>query len=233
MGSRKKADQVLVLEHLERVSWRILEECPDIIRQMIRGRHGVYALYRRDKLYYIGLATNLMGRLKSHLKDRHHGEWDRFSVYLTAHAEHIKEMESLLLRITMPSGNKQCGKFRQSECLLALVNRLLTEADADRRAALLGGTVARRRRRSKARKAKGSLALKGAVERGARLLAEHGGERYHAMLRPDGQLRYEGVLFTSPSSAARAAIGRTANGWSFWKYKDPELGWMPLNQLRK
>jgi hypothetical protein len=40
-----------------------------------------------------------MGRLKGHLRDCHKGLWDRFSVYLTSDAEHIKELESLLLRI--------------------------------------------------------------------------------------------------------------------------------------
>ena len=96
----------LVLQHLEDISWRVLEDYLQVIKDMIRGRAGVYALYRRKKLYYVGLATNLMGRLKSHLKDRHHGSWDRFSVYLTMKDEHMKELESLLLRIVNPVGNK-------------------------------------------------------------------------------------------------------------------------------
>jgi hypothetical protein len=63
----------LVLRHLEDVSWRVLEEYPEVIKTMVRRQAGIYVLYRRDKLYYVGLASNLMGRLKSHLKDRHHG----------------------------------------------------------------------------------------------------------------------------------------------------------------
>jgi hypothetical protein len=60
-----------------------LDEYRDIVRTMIRGKSGVYALYKQDKLYYVGLASNLMTRVNGHLKDRHHGAWDRFSVYLT------------------------------------------------------------------------------------------------------------------------------------------------------
>lgn len=75
-----KNGRQLVLQHLEGVSGRILDECPELIRQIIRRRSGVYALYRRDKLYYVGLASNLMSRLTSHLRDRHRKVWDTISV---------------------------------------------------------------------------------------------------------------------------------------------------------
>ena len=101
----------LVLHHLEDVSWRVMEEYSQLIREMIRGRSGVYALYRKSKLYYVGLASNLMGRLKSHLRDHHHGAWDRFSVYLTSRDDQMKDLESLVLRMVKPVGNKVKGKL--------------------------------------------------------------------------------------------------------------------------
>ena len=61
----------LVCEHMENISRDALEEYQDIVRQYVRRRQGVYALYRRGKLYYVGLASNLRGRLANHLKDRH------------------------------------------------------------------------------------------------------------------------------------------------------------------
>src|SRR3954452_5460717 len=94
----------LVCQQMENISSLVLEEYQDIIRRYIRGRNGVYALYKGEKLYYVGLATSLNGRLKQHLKDRHRGAWDRFSVYLTIADHHIKELESLLLRISKPAG---------------------------------------------------------------------------------------------------------------------------------
>ena len=75
----------LVVEHLENVSGKVFDAYPEIIREMIKGKSGVYALYRRGSLYYVGLASNLSGRLKNHRRDRHSGLWDRFSVYLMAH----------------------------------------------------------------------------------------------------------------------------------------------------
>lgn len=58
------------------------------------------------------------------MKDRHYGSWDRFSVYLTLRDEHIRELESLLLRIVKPQGNKQGGKFVKSQNLHPVLNTL-------------------------------------------------------------------------------------------------------------
>ena len=73
----------LVCQHLEHISRDALETYQRIIKSFVKGRHGIYALYKKDKLYYVGLASNLRNRLKHHLRDRHANRWDRFSVYLT------------------------------------------------------------------------------------------------------------------------------------------------------
>src|SRR5688500_14618551 len=92
----------LLIGFLEQISWRVLDEYRESGRDVIRRKSGVYALYKHDKLYYVGLASNLMGRVNGHLKDRHRGAWDRFSVYLTTNRADIKPLESLLLRIARP-----------------------------------------------------------------------------------------------------------------------------------
>jgi len=45
-----KKQQKLVLQHLEDISWRVLEAYPQIIKSLIKGKPGVYALYKRKKL---------------------------------------------------------------------------------------------------------------------------------------------------------------------------------------
>lgn len=101
----------LVCQFVENLSSEALEVYASVTRTVVGGRHGVYALYRRDKLYYVGLASNLRNRLKHHLKDRHRDRRDRFSVYLTIDDKHLKELESLVIRIAQPGGNKHSGKF--------------------------------------------------------------------------------------------------------------------------
>ncbi|MEK6765527.1 MAG: GIY-YIG nuclease family protein [Planctomycetota bacterium] len=223
----------LVLQHLEDISWRVLEEYPNVVQQMIRRKSGVYALYRKQSLYYVGLASNLMGRLKTHLKDRHHGSWDRFSVYLTIHDDHMKELESLLLRIVNPSGNKVIGKFTDSDNLSLPLNQHMKDADADRRALMIGGQVARRRCRTKTKQGKGTKNLSGIFDRRIALKASHLGREFRASLRKDGSIGFNNKVYDSPTGAAKEAIGRTRNGWSFWRYRNTKGKWVKLRELRK
>jgi hypothetical protein len=108
----------LVCQHLEHISRGVLEKYQDIIREYVRRRPGVYALYRRGRLYYVGLARDLGNRLKSHLRDRHRQSWDLFSVYLTLGRTYMKDLESLILRLGAPPGNQKRGRFIRSEHLL-------------------------------------------------------------------------------------------------------------------
>jgi hypothetical protein len=55
MKRRKKANAI-VRGYMERVSWRVLEQYRDIVVEFIRGHAGVYALYKGETLYYVGLA---------------------------------------------------------------------------------------------------------------------------------------------------------------------------------
>jgi hypothetical protein len=106
--------EALVFAHLERVSKDLLLEHPDMVREFIGRNTGVYALYRKNKLHYVGLASALRHRLAAHVKNR--GKmWDQFSIYLTIKDQHLREIEALLLRITKPPGTKQSGKLAQSK----------------------------------------------------------------------------------------------------------------------
>ena len=221
----------LLIQYLENVSWRVMEAYPDLVKGLIRRRSGVYALYRKDKLYYVGLAGNLMGRLKGHLRDRHKGLWDRFSVYLTSDAEHIRELEALLIRIVAPKGNRVRGRFGRAADLYRLLNRAMSDADSKRRAHLLGGVAELRLRRRLTRASTGVKALKGLASQRIQLRGAHKGTIHKASLLPSGQLRYRKKLYTSPTAAARAAVGRTVNGWWFWRYKDRGR-WKRLRELR-
>lgn len=223
--------QQLVLEHLERVSGKVMSEYPQILRAQLRGRAGVYALYRKDKLFYVGLASNLTVRLKQHQRDRLRGKWDRFSVYLTARDEHIKELESLVLRIVVPSGNRAGGRLANSKDLRPNIHRLIAESDADNRKILMGEN---RRSRPPGQKTgkKETGAPKGLLGKRRSLQGYRKGWEYHATLRPNGTIKYGQRIFQSPSAAAAAALGRACNGWTFWRYRDGSGQWVYLRKLR-
>jgi hypothetical protein len=226
------AKKQLVLEHLERVSGEIMEKHPKVLQGQIRGRWGVYALYKKDRLYYVGLANNLSARLKQHTRDRLKGRWDRFSVYLTVRDDHMKELESLILRIAKPQGNRTGGRFAKSKDLGRTLNRLMGEEDANQRARLMGGNLAKQRERRRTRK-EGIGALKGLLEKRRDLRGFRQGNEYRATLRRDGTIKYNGEVFASPTGATRAAIGLARNGWNFWRYRDNSGQWVQLRTLRQ
>jgi hypothetical protein len=225
----------LVSQHLERISGTALDKYQRIIREYVRRRHGIYALYRRDRLYYVGLASNLRNRLNHHLRDRHRGKWDRFSVYLTIGDSHLKELESLVLRIVQPDGNSQTGRFAKADDLKrSLAKRI--KAYHRREVDLLLNRQSKEadERPSRDRTAaKGGRPLAGLVDKKYRLKGRHKGKRYWARLRRDGRIRYGGKLYDSPSGAGSAARKQATNGWTFWTYERAPGDWVKLRELRR
>jgi hypothetical protein len=213
----------LVCQHLENISRDALEKHQKIIKQYVRRRNGVYALYRKRKLYYVGLAKNLRSRLKSHLHDRHGTSWDRFSVYLTIGEQHLRELESLILRIVQPEGNKQKGKFPKSEDIRRRFARDVKER-LNYEVALLFGD----------KPTKSVFQGREAKLRRMKLRAWFKGKKLRAQLLKGGRVRFGGKVYESLSTAAaKACKRRTCNGWTFWKYLRAPGDWATVDHLRK
>jgi hypothetical protein len=164
----------LLNQHLEDISWRVVEAYPTVVRNLIRRRAGVYVsrphpLLRRPCQQPHGPTEWPRPRPPS----RALGPLQRLPT-VTTDQDHTKELESLILRMVRPSGNKVSGHFAGSDNLRDRLNRLMREVDADRRAVILGGHVAERRRRLKASKRKGPRALAGISEKSILLRASYG-----------------------------------------------------------
>lgn len=224
----------LLNSHLESISWMVLRDHPSIIRGLIHRQHGVYALYKRGKLQYVGLASNLRNRLNTHLRDRHKGTWDRFSVYLTVKSEHTSELESLLLRIFNPTGNRVGGRrFPKGSDLSRTLKRQLQDADMERIASYMGGETAKRLRTNRARRLNGAAALSGYAERRQEIRGTYKGTAIKGFLRRDGKILLKGKLYESPTAAAKSITKRTVSGWAFWHIKNPKGAWIRLRAIRK
>jgi hypothetical protein len=226
----------LVCRHLERVSGRLLEEYRDLLRGSFHRLKGIYALYKGKRLYYVGLASNLPSRVASHLRDRHGGKWNSFSVYETSSDSHIRELESLVLRITEPRGNEVKGKLKGSMDLRRQMKAQVRERHDQIVSEILGdGRPERKRPKRKPKKQpEAANQLAGIVKWGVmHLRFWHRGKVHRALLRSDGRVRFGGELFTSPSLAAVRASGKKAyNGWKAWKYKNEAGEWRYIDELR-
>lgn len=233
---RRRGKQ-LVCQMLERLDSKALEDYQHIIRRYTRDRDGVYVLYRNDKLYYVGLARNLHGRLNQHVRDRHRRLWNKFSVYLTIGNSFVKEMESLLLRVARPKGNKLSGKFAKCENLHRKFKRDYKAGANETFRQLVG-----RRHIGKAADAKaavgGRTKLGHYISKGmplnSLLKAIYKGKEYKARVRKNGSIKFQGKIFNSPSQAANAIHeGMSRNGWSFWHYERAPGDWVPLKDIRQ
>jgi hypothetical protein len=228
---RRGKREALVHQHLENVSRKLLEHHPDIVRQFIGRNAGIYALYRKRKLHYVGLATALRGRLRAHIKNRHEKSWDRFSIYLTIRDQHLREIEALLLRIANPPGTKQRGRLAQSTDMRRRIEHAIHEQQYSEVSSLFGRKTTPVEQLEK---------TSGSVSQLARLLPQGGRIKgtlkkrvFRARVRPDGKIFFRGKLYKSPSVAAFAALRRPTNGWWFWQVERGRGNWVRLDKIRK
>jgi hypothetical protein len=237
-GNAMSAHDALVTDYIERMSGEILDDrYRPQLAELIRGHSGIYALYKEDDLYYVGLAVDLMRRVDQHLKDRHRGAWNRFSVYLTQRDEHLKPLEALLLRVLKPSGNQQSGRLPGASDRKRALAQAMKQRDAQWRDAALG----RPSRKTPARPrpdtfADGTpmpprIAAFEALPRPQPLQATYKGVVYRATLMKNGEVKLDGVRYGSLSAAAVSIVQRNMNGWWVWKVRNVSGDWVRLVDL--
>lgn len=223
----------LVVEYLEKVSSEILEAYKKEIKQYSRGRNGIYALYSGKKLYYVGLASSLSGRLNMHLRDRHKGRWDSFSMYLTADTSYLKEIESLILRIADIEGNRVKGKLKGASDLRSEIVRTIKYSQQAELDFLMGRSGSRRGQAiasTKVNQNQTELVRYGLAK--TRIRAMYKGKVYKARIDRNGWVIYKGKRFPALSAAGIHILGRTCNGWTFWHAKNRQGKWVKIDTWR-
>jgi len=215
---RKHSSRPIVSGYLEKVSANIFDSFKEEIISVIAGHQGVYVLYRKNKLYYVGLAIDLKNRISHHLLDRHQGKWTHFSLYMIRREEHTRELESLLLRIADPSGNAVRGKLRTTN-LLPKLKAQVKEKFKDILIDIFDKGSDQKNK--KLRRKHKFNPLKGCFPQGKPILATWRGKKYKAWVSPRGSIKFDGQTFYSPSAVGKSIReGRATNGWVFWRFKD-------------
>lgn len=96
-------------------------------KEVIGDSSGIYALYKGKKLFYVGIANNLLGRVESHTKNSHKNNWDRVSFFVIDKHRYSKDIETIILRIANPQGNGTRGKFEKHFELQDKLNKIRRE----------------------------------------------------------------------------------------------------------
>jgi len=239
----KKKRRGLIRGNLERISRKVFDLYHDEITELVGKQHGVYALYKKERLYYVGLATNLKSRVKHHLQDRHAKKWDTFSLYLIHNVAYLRELESLLVHITEPKGNIHRGRFTRSIDLINTLKEMMEVRDRHQREDILSGsrgkqkpkykTVHKKSTKNIGERKRGIPILKGMLFPNTILKVKFKGKEYSAEVDQDGRIEFDGKVFNSPSMAAIHVTGGQKDGWHFWKYQNASGEWVKLDELRK
>lgn len=101
----------LVRGYIEYCSREIFQVAPETLKKYLEDKSGLYALYKGDDLYYVGMSEDIYGRLVNHTHDHHKGRWTYFSAYVIKRVRYIKDLEAIVHRFGERRGNKQIAKF--------------------------------------------------------------------------------------------------------------------------
>jgi hypothetical protein len=225
----------LLTYSLENISKLVFKEYYNLITNLIGSSPGIYALYDGSDLYYVGKSTDLRKRVKQHLRDRHFASWTHFSLYLVRRAEHISEIESLIVRITSPKGNVIKPKDKSSTSILAKLKTLIKQKQREKFESMFGDNRQNRRHKQKTGKYHPHPeTLKGLVKWRTRIYKTYKEKEYMAILTPGGKIQFGKRIYSSPTAAALAIVDRkTVNGWRFWDIRNPDGEWVKLSDYKK
>ncbi len=232
----KRSPRSLVTQKLENVSKDLFRNHYDLVTELIGTSPGIYALYDENELYYVGKSTDLRKRVKNHLRDKHLASWSHFSLYLVRRAEHIHEIESLLIRISNPRGNRKIPTGRQASAMLRRLKTLVKMKQAEEIDRMFP------RKKSNGDKLRNRIkrhprSLKGMVTKRTPIHRIYKGKEYRAFLYPSGTIKIGAKSFVTPTRAALSILKRyrrhAVNGWHFWYVKDLRGEWVRLSDYRR
>lgn len=225
----------LVVDRLENVSKDIFRQYYDQITELVGDSPGIYALYDGLNLYYyVGKSTELRKRVRHHLKDRHLASWTHFSLYLARREDHIHEIESLLVRIANPKGNRVIPRGRSAGALVKLLKRSIQARQKQELQQMFGDKHAAGRVTLAVRETGKTPPLAGLVAKRTKLYRTYNGREYTASINPQGVINYNGKKYNSATAAAKAIIKRKGaiNGRAFWYIRDSNGDWVRLGDYK-
>lgn len=85
------------------------------MKQLLKDVDGVYALFKEENLYYIGQGDLYQRLLAHYKKDRHKNKWNTFAFAKLLNPQLREELESLLITLTNPPGNKNTPRVNKQD----------------------------------------------------------------------------------------------------------------------
>ena len=239
----------IITETFQKISKEIFDKYPDQLIEIARGRPGVYALYKNERLYYVGKAVDLRRRLEQHRKAQKRGRWNNFSLFITKKKEYISIIEAILINVANPPGNETRFKSRiwrgqrklyrliQRQHKLDMAKMFNKEERRFRTTSRKSSHLSSRYNARKIKRTRKSIKHPDLNQyftsaRPLKLVIKK--QTYAtAMLLPNGKILHQGTSYPTPSAAGKAARNsRSINGWFYWFVEKEDGTWVRLCHLK-
>lgn len=123
-GISREEASVLIGSYVENIPREILRKFRPWFEKWFRQEQGVYALYKGNNLYYVGMGR-LPGRIVHHFRDRHKKKWDKFSAYIIRRERYTRELETIISRFARPMGTEAVGRLSKNNNLKYKITNLI------------------------------------------------------------------------------------------------------------
>ena len=231
MNKKRKMSSIIFTHTLDKVSKNLFEKHREIIIKHIGSQPGAYALYHHKKLYYVGRASDLAKRVKDHLSDRHANFWTHFSVYFFKKASFANDIESIMISVAKPEGNRNKPSLGKKINLNDLVRKDIKRKHQEELEELVG----HRQKRNNLKKTNNSKIIK-SIRSKERLPVRfrYKSKTYKAVFFPSEQkVKYKNKKY-SVSTACQVIMNNKfhRNGWKAWFIEDDQGKRVYLDELR-
>ena len=127
------------------------------------------------------------------------------------------------------------GKFAKAQNLRLVLGERIRQQQRDELDDLLGRRRAKTTRVSRVTETDDSAlpVLAAYKTRPKFLRGRYKGKLYRARVLRDGSISHAGEMYRTPSTAARAATGKSLHGWYFWTYERAPGEWVRLRELKR
>jgi len=121
---------VLIKGSVEKIPQEMIEDesFRKYLRKVMKDWCGIYVLYKDEEVFYVGQTNSSFWRLWTHFKrSANAGKWNKFSVFKLK-AEHLDDLESLILHISKPKGNTNIPRIPKDREFTTAIKREAKEA---------------------------------------------------------------------------------------------------------
>ena len=236
---KKSTKGSIITDKLEKVGKDAVhkKEIKEILRKHIGKVSGVYALYNKEKLYYVGKATtnNLIKRVSQHLKDKHSKKWNKFSLYPTENKQYATDIEAIIISIGKPpKGNTNIPYLAKEKKTKSLIASELKKLEAKKIEKIFGSENKKNPAKINQKKPNKAVSFNNPFKTKKVLKKTYKGKAYKALWLTSGQIEYKTKRYNSPTSVAKVISGRKViNGKEFWRVKNNEGDWIQIKDCIK